>query len=131
MLLAYGELRPVRGADLLMAFVLGNEVQARIGNAISPSHYNRGWHITSTCGVFGAASGAGKLAALDARQMVSALGTAAPPKPRVFASVSAPRRKARASAMRRAMACGRRCWRRRDLTDRRSRSPACRDFIAR
>jgi 2-methylcitrate dehydratase PrpD len=76
-LLAYAELRPVRGADLLLAFILGNEVQARIGNAISPSHYNRGWHITSTCGVFGAASGAGKLASLDARQMVSALGTAA------------------------------------------------------
>jgi 2-methylcitrate dehydratase PrpD len=76
-LLAYAELRPVSGTDLLLAFILGNEVQARIGNAISPSHYNRGWHITSTCGVFGAASGAGKLAALDARQMVSALGTAA------------------------------------------------------
>jgi 2-methylcitrate dehydratase PrpD len=76
-LLAYAELRPVKGADLLLAFILGNEVEDRIGNAISPSHYNRGWHITSTCGVFGAAAGAGKLAALDARQMVSALGTAA------------------------------------------------------
>jgi 2-methylcitrate dehydratase PrpD len=76
-LLAYAELRPVRGADLLLAFILGNEVEDRIGNAISPSHYNRGWHITSTCGVFGAAAGAGKLASLDARQMVSALGTAA------------------------------------------------------
>src|ERR1700733_2749544 len=76
-LLAYAELRPVRGADLLLAFILGNEVEDRIGLAISPSHYNRGWHITSTCGVFGAAAGAGKLASLDARQMVSALGTAA------------------------------------------------------
>jgi 2-methylcitrate dehydratase PrpD len=76
-LLAYAELRKVRGADLLLAFILGNEVEDRIGNAISPSHYNRGWHITSTCGVFGAAAGAGKLAALDTRQMVSALGTAA------------------------------------------------------
>src|SRR3984957_16803658 len=76
-LLAYAELRPVRGVDLLLAFILGNEIQARIGLAISPSHYGKGWHITSTCGVFGAASGAGKLAALDERQMVSALGTAA------------------------------------------------------
>ena len=57
--------------------MLGNEVQARIGLAISPSHYNRGWHITSTCGVFGAAAGSGKLLALDERQMVWALGTAA------------------------------------------------------
>lgn len=76
-LLALAELREVSGPDLLLAFVLGNEVQARIGLAISPSHYNRGWHITSTCGVFGAASGAGKLLGLDERQMVWALGTAA------------------------------------------------------
>jgi 2-methylcitrate dehydratase PrpD len=76
-LLAFAELRQVSGPDLLLAFILGNEVQARIGLAISPSHYDRGWHITSTCGVFGAAAGSGKLATLDERQMVSALGTAA------------------------------------------------------
>jgi 2-methylcitrate dehydratase PrpD len=76
-LLALAELRQVSGSDLLLAFILGNEIQARIGLAISPSHYNRGWHITSTCGVFGAAAGSGKLANLDERQMVSALGTAA------------------------------------------------------
>jgi 2-methylcitrate dehydratase PrpD len=75
--LALAELRRLSGPDLLLAFILGNEVQARIGLAISPSHYNRGWHITSTCGVFGAAAGAGKLAALDERQMVWALGNAA------------------------------------------------------
>jgi 2-methylcitrate dehydratase PrpD len=76
-LLALAELRPVSGPDLLLALVLGNEVQARIGLAISPSHYNRGWHITSTCGVFGAAVGSGKLASLSERQMVWALGIAA------------------------------------------------------
>lgn len=76
-LLALAELRPVSGADLLRAFILGNEIQARIGLAISPSHYNRGWHITSTCGVFGAASGAGKLLGLNELQMVWALGSAA------------------------------------------------------
>ena len=74
--LALAEWRRLSGSDLLLAFVLGNEIQARIGLAISPSHYNRGWHITSTCGVFGAAAGAGKLLGLDARQLVSALGTA-------------------------------------------------------
>jgi 2-methylcitrate dehydratase PrpD len=70
-------LRPASGPDLLLALILGNEVQARIGLAMSPSHYERGWHITSTCGVFGAAAGSGKLAALNERQMVSALGMAA------------------------------------------------------
>ena len=75
--LALAELRRLSGPDLLLAFILGNEVQARIGLAISPSHYNRGWHITSTCGVFGAAAGSGKLAALSERQMMWALGAAA------------------------------------------------------
>jgi 2-methylcitrate dehydratase PrpD len=75
-LLALAELRKVSGADLLLAFILGNEVQARIGLAISPRHYDKGWHITSTCGVFGAAAGAGKLLGLGERQLVSALGTA-------------------------------------------------------
>jgi 2-methylcitrate dehydratase PrpD len=76
-LFSYAGLQPLRGTDLLLAFVLGNEVQARIGLAISPSHYNRGWHITSTCGVFGAAAAIGKLIGLDERQLVWALGIAA------------------------------------------------------
>jgi 2-methylcitrate dehydratase PrpD len=76
-LLAYAELRQASGPDLLLALILGNEVQARIGLAISPSHYARGWHITSTCGVFGAAIGSGRLAALSERQIVWALGIAA------------------------------------------------------
>lgn len=75
--LALAELRKVSGRDLLTAFVLGQEIQARIGLVISPQHYNAGWHITSTCGVFGAASGAGKLLGLNETQMVWALGTAA------------------------------------------------------
>ena len=76
-LFSHAGLRPVSGSDLLLALVLGNEVEARIGLAISPSHYNRGWHITSTCGVFGAATASGKLLQLDQRQMVWALGIAA------------------------------------------------------
>ncbi len=74
--LALAELRKVSGPELLLAFILGNEVQARIGLAISPQHYDKGWHITSTCGVFGAAAASGKLLGLNERQLVSALGTA-------------------------------------------------------
>jgi 2-methylcitrate dehydratase PrpD len=76
-LLALAELKPVSGRDLIVAFVLGQEVECRIGLAISPQHYNKGWHITATCGVFGAAAGSGKLLALAPAQMVWALGTAA------------------------------------------------------
>jgi 2-methylcitrate dehydratase PrpD len=75
-LLALAELQGVSGHDFILAFVLGQEVECRIGLAMSPSHYNRGWHITATCGVFGAAAGAGKLLALGPQRMVWALGTA-------------------------------------------------------
>src|SRR5271169_3590908 len=76
-LLALAELQRVSGRDLLTAFVLGDEIECRVGLAMSPSHYNRGWHITSTCGVFGAAAGSGKLLGLNAAQTVWALGIAA------------------------------------------------------
>ncbi len=67
----------VSGAELLHAFVLGVETSCRMGNAVMPGHYERGWHITSTCGVFGATAAAAKLLRLDERRMASALGIAA------------------------------------------------------
>ena len=76
-LFAVSELGPVSGEDLLHALVLGVEVECRIGNAVTPAHYRRGWHITSTCGVFGAAAAAGKLLRLDRQHMMWALGNAA------------------------------------------------------
>jgi 2-methylcitrate dehydratase PrpD len=76
-LLALAELERVNGRDFLLALVLGQEIACRIGLAISPSHYNRGWHITATCGVFGAATGCGKLLELNAARLIWALGLAA------------------------------------------------------
>jgi 2-methylcitrate dehydratase PrpD len=75
--LALAERKPVKGADFLHAFILGVEVECRIGNAVYPEHYDAGWHITGTAGVFGAAAAAGRLLGLDARQMTWALGLAA------------------------------------------------------
>ena len=75
-LLALSELRPVSGKELLHALALGMEFVCRIGNAVSPDHYARGWHITTTCGIFGAALAAGKALGLDARRLVWAMGTA-------------------------------------------------------
>lgn len=76
-LLALSELRRVSGAELLLALVLGNEIEARIGLAVSPQHYSLGWHITSTCGIFGAAAGSGKLLGIDPLRLVWAFGAAA------------------------------------------------------
>jgi 2-methylcitrate dehydratase PrpD len=56
----------VSGSALLSAFAIGCEAQLRIGNAISPDHYDRGWHITGTCGVLGAAVASSLLLGLDA-----------------------------------------------------------------
>jgi 2-methylcitrate dehydratase PrpD len=75
--LAMAELRKVSGPQLLTAFVLGFEMECRVGAAVSPGHYPKGWHITSTCGVFAAAAAAGKLLGLGVAPMVWALGTAA------------------------------------------------------
>jgi len=76
-LCALAEHRPVTGAQFIQAFVLGIEVACRVGNAVSPWHYAHGWHISSTCGVFGAAAGAAKLLKLNTQQTAWAFGLAA------------------------------------------------------
>jgi 2-methylcitrate dehydratase PrpD len=75
--LALAEQRGLSGAAMLHAFILGAEVECRVGNAVSPGHYARGWHITSTCGVFGSAVASAKLLGLDAQQTWHAIGIAA------------------------------------------------------
>lgn len=75
-LLALSERQRVSGSELLLAFILGFEIECRIGRVISPGHYAKGWHITSTCGVFGAAAGTAKLLGLNEQQAVWALGNA-------------------------------------------------------
>src|SRR5690349_12656005 len=76
-ILALAERRPISGADFLHAFILGVEVECRIGNSVYPEHYDVGWHITGTTGVFGAAAAAGRLLGLSEQQMTWALGIAA------------------------------------------------------
>src|SRR5215207_9574423 len=55
-LFAYASANPISGRDFVHAFIMGFEVESRIGNAVYPAHYAAGWHITSTTGVFGAAA---------------------------------------------------------------------------
>ncbi|MGC2082521.1 MAG: MmgE/PrpD family protein [Bradyrhizobium sp.] len=76
-ILALSEIQPVSGKDFLNALVLGVETECRIGNAVYPNHYDVGWHITGTAGVFGSVAAAGKLLRLNEQQMVWALGLAA------------------------------------------------------
>ena len=75
--LAVAELLGSSGRDVLNAIIVGVEVECRIGNSVYPEHYDRGWHITGTAGVFGAAAAVGRLLNLDVQRMVWALGLAA------------------------------------------------------
>jgi len=74
--LAVGEDKGATGRDLITAFVLGFEVETRIGMAAGRAHYDKGWHATSTTGRFGGAAGAARLLGLDEGQVVNAFGIA-------------------------------------------------------
>ncbi len=75
--LATAERARASGAALVTAFVVGVEVEAKIGRAVNPAHYEVGWHATATCGVFGAAAAVAKLLGLSSTQTAHALAIAA------------------------------------------------------
>ena len=76
--IALSEIQPdIDVAQFVAAVVAGYEVAARLAMALQPkSHYELGFHPTSTCGVFGAAVTAAKLLRLSEEQMLSAVGIA-------------------------------------------------------
>jgi len=76
-LLALAEHTGASGRVLIDALVLGIDVSCRIGNAMYPDHYDRGWHITGSTGSVGAAAGCARLLGLDAARTAMALGIAA------------------------------------------------------
>jgi 2-methylcitrate dehydratase PrpD len=76
-LLAVGEGLDSRGQDLLTAFVVGLETECRLGESMSPGHYDGGFHSTATLGTFGAAAGCAHLLDLDAGQWQNTFGIAA------------------------------------------------------
>ncbi|HEY3824816.1 MAG TPA: MmgE/PrpD family protein [Bryobacteraceae bacterium] len=76
-LFAYASVNKVSGHDFMQAFVAGFEAEMRIGNAVYPAHYDVGWHITGTAGIFGAAVAIGKLLGLSQQQMIWTIGLAA------------------------------------------------------
>ena len=75
--LAVAERAGASGADLITAFVVGVEIESKIGRAINPAHYEVGWHSTATCGVFGAAAATAKLLGLSTERTVHAMAIAA------------------------------------------------------
>ena len=75
--LAIGERARISGAELLLAYIIGVEVECRIADAINPRHYQSGFHSTATMGGLGAAMAAGKILGLNEEALCRALGMAA------------------------------------------------------
>jgi 2-methylcitrate dehydratase PrpD len=75
--LAVGEQTNASGRDLITAYLVGFEVQCKVGRGLGQSHYPHGWHATATLGTLGAATAASKLYGLDQERVRMALGIAA------------------------------------------------------
>jgi 2-methylcitrate dehydratase PrpD len=75
--LATAEIEGRSGKDLLVAYEAGMEVECKIAEAISPRHYEDGFHSTGTCGIFGGTAACAKLKGLDVVHTSRAFGVAA------------------------------------------------------
>jgi len=74
--LAAAEAAGASGAALLAGVAAGYEVATRVSAAVSPSHYEWGFHNTGTCNTFGACAAAGRILGFDGAAMADALGLA-------------------------------------------------------
>ena len=75
--LALSEASETNAKDFLLAYHLGVEVESKIAEAISPRHYEDGFHTTGTCGVFGSTTACAKLRNFDESQLARSFGIAA------------------------------------------------------
>jgi 2-methylcitrate dehydratase PrpD len=75
--LAIAESMNLSGRDLMLAYHVGVEVETKVSEAMSPRHYQHGFHSTATCGTLASASAAAKLHQLDLETTLRALAIAA------------------------------------------------------
>ena len=76
-LLALGEQIGATGRLFIESFVAGYETSGRVGRLVSPSHYQKGFHVTGTVGSFSATAAAGRMLGLSDKQLAVAFGIAA------------------------------------------------------
>ncbi|MGE4080621.1 MAG: MmgE/PrpD family protein [Reyranella sp.] len=76
-LLPLGQSRGLGGADVLLAYVVGFEINVVLGRELNPRFYEAGWHVTRTLGVLGATAACCRLLGLSPRPFRAALGIAA------------------------------------------------------
>ncbi len=76
--LASAEWSSASGSELLAGYVVGFEIECRLGAVMNPRHYHsRGWHCTSSIGTVGAAAAAARVMGLEREHTAHALGIAA------------------------------------------------------
>jgi 2-methylcitrate dehydratase PrpD len=64
------------GHAVLDAYIVGLQAQTVVGEGVNLAHYERGWHSTSTIGVFGTAAACARLRGLDAEGAQAAISLA-------------------------------------------------------
>ena len=65
------------GQTIIEAYVVGLEVEHRFALAVHPHHYDKGWHPTSTLGIFGTVAACAYVKNLDVEKTATALAIAA------------------------------------------------------
>jgi 2-methylcitrate dehydratase PrpD len=76
-LLSLADLANADGRRVIAAYVVGLEIEGKLGRVMNLGHYNRGWHSTATLGTMGAAAAGANLVGLDLDQTAVALAIAA------------------------------------------------------
>ena len=73
---AEAQVEKLSGGELLTAYLVGIDVECKIAEAISPRHYQHGFHATATCGPFASSSAVGRLRGFNHETMKRALSIA-------------------------------------------------------
>ena len=76
-ILALSAQRNISGKELMLSYHVGVEVECKIAEAISPRHYQDGFHSTGTCGAFGSAAASAKLLGFDPSKILNTFGLVA------------------------------------------------------
>ena len=75
--MAVGEMIGASGKDVLLAYILGCEIETKLGAMLGDRLYTSGWHPTSVLGILGAAAASARLLELDITGIQMAIGIAA------------------------------------------------------
>jgi 2-methylcitrate dehydratase PrpD len=75
--LALGEMDGRTGAEVLLAYVVGVEIETKVSEAINPRHYDDGFHSTGTVGTIGSGAAAACILGLTPEVTRMALSIAA------------------------------------------------------